>query len=64
MSHPALKMRTMESQLTLLDPDDKTWRLDEDTREVGRRGVAAARAALEASRRPAVDDHDAHPTAA
>jgi hypothetical protein len=54
----------MQRQLTLLKADNASWRLDEETREVGRRGVAAARAALQASRRPAIDDHDAHPTAA
>ncbi|MCA1690895.1 MAG: hypothetical protein LC733_01370 [Actinobacteria bacterium] len=33
-------------QLVLLDDDDRQWRLDEPTRDVGRRGVALARAAL------------------
>jgi hypothetical protein len=41
----------MERQLTLLDPQP-TWRLDEATREAGRRGIEAARAALRAARRP------------
>jgi hypothetical protein len=54
----------MQRQLTLLNADDDTWRLDEETRTVGRKGVAAARAALEASRSPDRDDGDAHPTAA
>ena len=37
----------MARQLVLLDtPDDADWRLDEETKEVGRRGVAAARQAL------------------
>jgi len=51
----------MERQLLLLDepetagrgiesPND--WRLDEETRRRGRAGVAAARAALAAVRRP------------
>lgn len=35
----------MEQQLTLLDtPPD--WRIDERTKEIGRRGLAQARAAL------------------
>ncbi|MGH8921508.1 MAG: hypothetical protein ACRDZY_14295 [Acidimicrobiales bacterium] len=47
----------MERQLTLIDPDEQAgpeWRLDERTREAGRRGVAAARQALsQAVARPA-----------
>jgi hypothetical protein len=38
----------MAGQLTLLD-SPQTWRIDEATREAGRRGVAEARAALEAA---------------
>jgi hypothetical protein len=46
----------MERQLVLLEaPVD--WRLDERTREIGRRGVANARAALQ-SARPDGDDPD------
>ncbi|MHB1923682.1 MAG: hypothetical protein ACYCSJ_03230 [Acidimicrobiales bacterium] len=43
----------MSDQLTLIDPSPElTWRLDEPTREAGRRGIEAARLALqEASRR-------------
>ena len=39
----------MARQLTLLErqPD---WRLDERTKEIGKRGIAAARAALAAHR--------------
>ncbi len=44
----------MEQQLPL-QPVPSTWKLDERTREAGRRGVASARAAL-AAHRPA-DDH-------
>jgi len=47
----------MERQLKLLEPDDRTdteWQLDDDTKEVGRRGVAGVRAALQAARRQAV----------
>lgn len=39
----------MNNQLVLLDDDEDRlayWRLDEHTREVGRRGVALAREAL------------------
>jgi len=38
----------MERQLTLLEAPER-WQLDQRTREVGRRGVAAARAALRAA---------------
>lgn len=38
----------MARQLTLLDTPP-AWRIDEATREVGRRGVAAARASLQAA---------------
>lgn len=41
----------MERQLILLEDDPAGWRLDEETRERGRRGVALARAALEAAAR-------------
>jgi len=38
----------MNHQLHLLTPDDqvRSWRIDAETREVGRRGLAQARAAL------------------
>ena len=36
----------MTEQLVLLDEDRKRFRLDEQTREMGRRGVAEARRAL------------------
>ncbi len=38
----------MARQLTLLDTPPK-WRIDEATREVGRRGIAEARASLQAA---------------
>jgi hypothetical protein len=44
--------RTAHRQLPLWTGGDD-WRLDDRTREVGRRGVAEARAALEAARRRA-----------
>ncbi len=37
---------TMNEQLLLLCPDERPWRLDEKTRQVGRQGVQEARAAL------------------
>lgn len=49
----------MARQLALI-PTEKDWRLDPETRETGRRGIASARAAL-AAHRP--DDH-ARPSAA
>jgi hypothetical protein len=39
----------MTSQLRLLDPVDVDWKLDERTKEIGRRGLAQARAALRAN---------------
>ena len=40
------------NQLRLLDaPVTRDWRLDESTREVGRRGIQLARQALESARR-------------
>ena len=42
----------MERQLVLLEPEDP-WRLDEQTREIGRRGVAEAREALRKARQAA-----------
>ena len=47
----------MERQLKLLEPDDRAgtdWQLDDATKEVGRKGVAGVRAALQAARREAV----------
>jgi hypothetical protein len=47
----------MERQLVLLEtPVD--WRLDERTREIGRRGVASARAALRSTRTDGDDPDD------
>ena len=62
MIHPLVKVVAMKRQLVLIDTDhvgDDHWRLDDRTREVGRRGVAKAREALrEAARRAE------HPSAA
>ncbi len=41
-------MMHMARQLTLLDTPP-SWRIDEATREAGRRGVAEARASLQAA---------------
>ena len=44
----------MARQLVLLEETETDWRLDERTRELGRKGVAEARKALtEAARRAA-----------
>ena len=40
-------MTKQHAQLTLIDTP-RAWRLDERTREVGREGIARARAALQA----------------
>lgn len=55
----------MEAQLHLITPDETgEWRLDTQTVEVGRRGIALARAALRDARRQQLDTDVAHPTAA
>jgi hypothetical protein len=36
----------MADQLHLIEPNDPDWRLDDRTRETGRKGVEAARRAL------------------
>ena len=41
----------MERQLKLLENLEPEWQLDETTKEVGKQGVAAARAALQQARR-------------
>lgn len=56
----------MARQLQLIRSDEPVWRLDDETREVGRRGVAAARRALRRARPYRGGDHDpeSRPTAA
>ena len=47
----------MERQLKLLETNEAReveWQLDDRTKDVGKRGVAAARAALQQARRQAV----------
>ena len=54
LSHPPAILVNMNDQLVLLENDDRQWRLDERTREIGLRGVAQAREALrQADRRAA-----------
>jgi hypothetical protein len=57
----------MARQLRLLEAPEDDWRLDDETRRVGLKGVAAAREALReaARRRPRrADPDDASPAAA
>jgi hypothetical protein len=54
LSHPPAILVNMNDQLVLLEDDERQWKLDERTRELGRRGVAQAREALrQADRRAA-----------
>jgi hypothetical protein len=67
--HPESNEPTGSGQLRLIEAKVKPeWRLDDTTREVGRRGIAAARAALRTARRRTGGDGDngghGHPTAA
>jgi hypothetical protein len=56
-THPESIEATGSAQLRLIEATEKPeWRLDDTTREVGRRGIAAARAALQTARRR--DDGD------
>ncbi len=58
-------MSTMARQLDLLPPVDPDWRIDDETREIGRRGLAKARAALaEARARTGREHPHNHQTAA
>ena len=50
-------MGDMREQLVLIDEVAPEWRLDAETRETGRRGVAQARAAL--GPRPLAEPADA-----
>lgn len=55
----------MERQLALIEPTTTVWRLDERTREVGKRGVEQARQAMrEALAHARIEDGEQHPTAA
>jgi hypothetical protein len=48
----------MTTQLLLLDDSDHEWRLDPETRETGRRGIAQARAVLRSVPRRHADASD------
>lgn len=48
----------MERQLTLIETNHR-WRLDERTCEIGRKGIATARAALAATAQPAEEKRSA-----
>jgi len=50
----------MERQLSLLGEREVEWRLDEDTKTIGRQGVAAAREALRRARAEARAEDDRH----
>ena len=55
----------MERQLVLIEERGADYRLDERTREIGRRGIAAAREALRrATPPPGAPLHDRRRTAA
>jgi hypothetical protein len=51
----------MERQLTLLESRDHEWQLDDATKQLGKQGVAAARAALQQARRQARRQADVTP---
>lgn len=54
----------MRNQLTLIDQNPGLdWRLDDRTRQLGRQGVAAARAALQDAARRASDTASRTPAA-
>lgn len=60
MSHPLCRLIGMSAnRLILIDGNDgagRDWRLAPDVRERGRRGVAAARQILEATKPAFLDD--------
>jgi len=47
----------MERQLHLLESPEPDWHLDESTKEIGRKGVAEARQALQQARKLIVDQN-------
>jgi hypothetical protein len=53
----------MARQLTLIDVNERDWRLDDETREIGRQGIARAREALALARAAARADHAARDAA-
>jgi hypothetical protein len=50
----------MTTQLQLIEAPAGVWRLDDATRDIGRRGVAQARSALRAARLRSATGDDAH----
>lgn len=54
----------MKQQHLHLDDDTAPWQLDDETRRIGRQGVADARAALARAARTTVTDDDEHTLAA
>ncbi|HEX3980395.1 MAG TPA: hypothetical protein VHW93_04190 [Acidimicrobiales bacterium] len=50
---PSQLVLPLQSDPGRVDPVGDAWKLDEETRQIGRRGVAAARALLERSTGPA-----------
>ena len=51
VSHPPAILPDMEEQLVLIEETTREWRLDDDTRRSGRRGLELARRALESAGR-------------
>lgn len=49
----------MENQLPLIESGPRSWKLDRRTREIGRRGIAQARAALSQANGPVPRDETA-----
>ena len=46
----------MSTQLTLIDDSGRDWKLDAQTKELGRRGISAAREVLRTAPRRGNDD--------
>lgn len=59
VSHPLPILGVVDTQLELIDQTPAYWRLDERTRDIGRRGVESARVAIEDARRAALSEHRA-----
>lgn len=64
MSHPLVTMVLMNTTQLRLLTDDAPWKLDEDTRRIGRAGIDRARAVLADHHRPASELSDDHVAAA
>ena len=64
LSHPPFIVIDMDNRLPLIDAGSRSWKLDRRTREIGRRGVAQARAALRAAAPETRTETDARPQAA